>query len=107
MVLEPGLYWEGVGMSVEPSVRGEINRLVRQLRDPCVYEEEGRTFLLYCGGGESAIGIAEVAGVSLSPARSGLRDPIGGRGEFVRSPCEQPARGRAEAVIAIEAVMPR
>ena len=60
VVLEPELYWEGVGMSVEPSVRGEINRLVRQLRDPCVYEEEGRTFLLYCGGGESAIGIAEV-----------------------------------------------
>ena len=60
VVLEPELYWEGVGMSVEPSVRGEINRLVCQLRDPCVYEEEGRTFLLYCGGGESAIGIAEV-----------------------------------------------
>ena len=63
VVLEPELAWEGAGMSIEPSVRGEINRLVRQLRDPCLYEEGGRTYLLYCGGGESAIGIAEVAGL--------------------------------------------
>ena len=63
VVLEPERAWEGAGLRIEPSVRGEINRLVRQLRDPCVYEEEGRTFLLYCGGGESAIGIAEVLGL--------------------------------------------
>ena len=50
-------------MSVEPSMRGEISRLVRQLRDPCVYEEDGRAYLLYSGGGESGIGIAEVAGL--------------------------------------------
>ena len=63
VVLEPEHAWEGAGSSVEPSVRGEINRLVRQLRDPCVYEEDGRTYLLYCGGGESGIGIAEVSGL--------------------------------------------
>ena len=44
-------------------MRGEIDRLVRQLRDPCVYEEDGRTYLLYSGGGESGIGIAEVTGL--------------------------------------------
>ena len=59
-VLEPRHVWEGADLDVEPSVRGEINRVVRQLRDPCVYEEDGRTYMLYCGGGESAIGIAEV-----------------------------------------------
>ena len=63
VVLEPEHPWEGAGLGVEPSVRGEINRLVCQLRDPCVYEEDGRTYLLYCGGGESAIGIAQVPGV--------------------------------------------
>ena len=63
VVLEPERAWEGAGEPVEPSVRGEINRLVRQLRDPCVYEEDGRTYLLYCGGGESGIGIAEVLGL--------------------------------------------
>ena len=60
VVLEPERAWEGAGLGVEPSMRGEINRLVRQLRDPCVCEEDGRTYLLYCGGGESGIGIAEV-----------------------------------------------
>ena len=63
VVLEPERAWEGAGEPVEPSVRGEINRLVRQLRDPCVYEEDDRTYLLYCGGGESGIGIAEVLGL--------------------------------------------
>lgn len=60
VVMEPEYEWEGAGSKVEPSVRGEVNHRVRQLRDPCVYEEHGRTYLLYCGGGESGIGIAEV-----------------------------------------------
>ena len=64
VVLEPEHAWEGTGLRVEPSVRGEINRLVRQLRDPCLYEEDGRTYLLYCGGGESGIGISEVLGLT-------------------------------------------
>ena len=51
-------------MNVEPSMRGEINRLVCQLRDPCLDEEDGRTYLLYCGGGESGIGIAKVLGLA-------------------------------------------
>ena len=64
VVLEPEHAWEGAGMSVEPSARGEIDRLVRQLRDPCVYEEDGRTYLLYSGGGEAGIGIAELTGLA-------------------------------------------
>ena len=63
-VLEPEWEWEGAGLRVEPSARGEANRPVRQLRDPCVFEEDGRTHLLYCGGGESGIGIAEVLGLA-------------------------------------------
>ena len=63
-VLAPEHDWEGAGLRVEPSARGQITRQVRQLRDPCVYEEDGRTYLLYCGGGESGIGIAEVRGLA-------------------------------------------
>ena len=59
-VLEPERDWEGAALRVAPSARGQITRVVRQLRDPCIHEEEGRTYLLYCGGGEAAIGIAEV-----------------------------------------------
>ena len=64
VVLEPEHAWEGADSDIEPSVRGEINRRVRQLRDPCVYEEDGATYLLYCGGGESGIGIAEISGLA-------------------------------------------
>ena len=63
-VLEPEREWEGAGLRVEPSVRGEVTRLVRQLRDPCVFEEDGGTYLLYSGGGESGIGIARVLGLA-------------------------------------------
>ena len=63
VVLAPERAWEGTGKPLEPSVRGEINRLVHQLRDPCVYKEDSRTYLLYSGGGESGIGIAEVLGL--------------------------------------------
>ena len=75
VVLEPELPWEGAGLDVEPSVRGEINRRVRQLRDPCVYEEDGRVYLLYCGGGESGIGIAEVQGLDHRHPREGGSPP--------------------------------
>ena len=64
MVLEPEHAWEGADSDIEPSVRGEINHRVRQLRDPCVYEEDGAAYLLYCGGGESGIGIAEISGLA-------------------------------------------
>jgi hypothetical protein len=33
---------------------------VRQLRDPALFEEEGRTYLLYSVAGESGIAIAEI-----------------------------------------------
>ena len=59
-VLEPELDWEGANEPLLPSVLGEINRSVNQLRDPCLYEEKDRLYLLYCGAGESCIGIAEV-----------------------------------------------
>ena len=66
-VLEPEHEWEGAWtFAIEPSARGEARRLVRQLRDPCVYEEDGKTYLLYCGGGESGIGIAESPGPRLT-----------------------------------------
>ena len=62
-VLEPEHAWEGAALAAEPSARGQVTRLVRQLRDPCVHEEEDRTYVLYSGGGESGIGIAQVLGL--------------------------------------------
>jgi len=33
---------------------------VNQLRDPAVFEEDGRVFLVYAVAGESGLGIAEL-----------------------------------------------
>ena len=49
-VLSPELPWE----------RGIVDGRVNQLRDPAIYEEDGRTYLLYSTAGESGIGIAEL-----------------------------------------------
>jgi len=63
-VLRPERPWEGVHEPLTPSRRGAITVAANQLRDPCVFEEEGRMFLLYAVAGESGIGIAELtAGV--------------------------------------------
>jgi len=59
-VLRPEFDWEGADAPVEPSVRSTAYGMVNQLRDPALFEENGRIFLLYTVGGESGIAIAEV-----------------------------------------------
>ena len=62
-LLEPELTWEGGDLALETSVMGAVDGRVRQLRDPCVFEDDdGRMYLLYCGAGESGIGVAELTG---------------------------------------------
>ena len=59
-VLHPERPWEGANEPVEPSIRSVAYDLVNQLRDPAIYEEDGRVYLLYAIGGEAGIGIAEL-----------------------------------------------
>jgi len=59
VVLVPERDWEGTIHPVEASENGSATG-VRQLRDPFIYEEDGRIFLLYSGAGEEAIGLAEL-----------------------------------------------
>ena len=59
-VLRPERDWEGADAPLEPSVRSTAYGRVNQLRDPAIYEEDGRVFLLYAVAGESGIAIAEV-----------------------------------------------
>jgi len=59
-VLRPEREWEGAQFPVEPSRRGSIDEPVNQLRDPAIYEEDGRVYLLYAVAGERGIGIAEI-----------------------------------------------
>ena len=59
-MLRPERDWEGADAPLEPSVRSTAYGHVNQLRDPAIFEEDGRTFLLYAVAGESGIAIAEV-----------------------------------------------
>lgn len=57
-LLRPELDWEGAGIAPAPSAFDWAPEPVNQLRDPFLYEEEGRLYLLHTGGGEQAIGLA-------------------------------------------------
>ena len=59
-VLKPERAWEGANEPVEPSRFGATYEVVNQLRDPAIFEEDGRLFLLYSTAGEQAIAIAEL-----------------------------------------------
>jgi hypothetical protein len=59
-VLRPERDWEGATAPLEPSIRSTAYGKVNQLRDPAIYVEDGRVFLLYAVAGESGIGLAEV-----------------------------------------------
>jgi hypothetical protein len=59
VVLAPEREYEGVGAALTPSsFKGETN--VRQLRDPYLFVDGDRTYLLYAVAGETGIGIATV-----------------------------------------------
>jgi aminoglycoside phosphotransferase (APT) family kinase protein len=62
-VLAPEQPWEGADLCVDPSERGWADEPVHQLRDPAIYEEDGRAYLLYSTAGESGIAIAELESV--------------------------------------------
>jgi hypothetical protein len=66
LVLEPEEEWEGASLPLAPSKGGIARKPHRQLRDPAIFEEDGKTWLLYSVAGESGIAIAR-----LEPSRPG------------------------------------
>ena len=59
-VLKPEMDYEGVNCPMTKSRRGSVHEPVHQLRDPCIFEEDGKTYLLYSVAGEHGIAIAEI-----------------------------------------------
>ena len=51
---------EGADAPLEPSIRSVAYGPVNQLRDPAIFVEDGRTYLLYAVAGETGIAIAEL-----------------------------------------------
>lgn len=60
VVLEPETDYEGAGLPLEESTYGAAKGPVRQLRDPAVFEDEGKRYLLYSVAGEQGIAIARL-----------------------------------------------
>ena len=56
----PSARWEGADAPLVRSVRSTAYGQVNQLRDPAIFEEDGRVYLLYAVAGESGIAIAEI-----------------------------------------------
>jgi hypothetical protein len=59
-LLEPTREYEGIRFPLQPSRSGEAEN-VRQVRDPFVFREGGKTYLLYSVAGESGIALATLA----------------------------------------------
>jgi hypothetical protein len=58
-VIQPEKDYEGIFHPDAPSEYGSaIN--VRQLRDPCIFEEDGQIYLFYSIAGEMGIGMAKI-----------------------------------------------
>lgn len=57
--------WEGGDLPAEASKYGAIMQRVNQLRDPAIFEENNRIFLLYAIAGEQGIGIGELCKISV------------------------------------------
>jgi len=63
-LLGPQESWEGGDCALAPSMVGAAEKRLREVRDPCVFEDfDGARYLLYAGAGESAIGIARLEGI--------------------------------------------
>lgn len=58
--LKPEAAYEGAALRIAPSVRGGVFAPVRQLRDPAVFQDGARSYLLYSIAGEQGIAIAEL-----------------------------------------------
>lgn len=60
LILSPEKAYEGGDLPRVPSAPGRAARRVCQLRDPCVFCEDGKTYLLYCVAGESGLALARI-----------------------------------------------
>ena len=59
-VLRPGTPFEGADLPVVRSRVGAVTGREHALRDPFIFEDDGRTYLLYSVAGESGIALAEL-----------------------------------------------
>jgi hypothetical protein len=59
-ILRPEAAYECPSLPNEPSEAGDVKGPVQQLRDPGIFEEDGKTYLFYSFCGEQGIAAAEL-----------------------------------------------
>ena len=59
-LLRAEMPWEGAGEPVLPSRMGPADKRVNQLRDPFIFSEGGRLWLIYACAGESGLALAQL-----------------------------------------------
>ncbi|MGE0131000.1 MAG: hypothetical protein AB7U82_23225 [Blastocatellales bacterium] len=59
-ILKPEMSYEGADLPDAPSKEGAARGRVRQLRDPAIFREGGKSYLLYSVAGENGIAIAKI-----------------------------------------------
>jgi len=62
-IMRPEMPYECASLPVEPSAVGDVEVPVRQIRDPGIFEEGGRTYLIYSTCGEQGLAGAEITGL--------------------------------------------
>lgn len=63
-VLKPETEYEGAGVPLAASKSGRSKARENAVRDPAIFREDGRTYLLYSVAGEYGIGIAEIVSMA-------------------------------------------
>lgn len=58
--LSPETEWEGAKLPLSAGRIGALDTPIHALRDPALFQEDGKTYLLYAIAGESGIAIAEI-----------------------------------------------
>ncbi len=60
ILLESETEYEGASLPLAPSKNGALNVPARQLRDPAIFHENGRRYMLYAVAGEQGVAISEL-----------------------------------------------
>jgi hypothetical protein len=58
--LKPEKKWEGADLPLTAGRIGAVNQPIHALRDPAIFQDGGKVYLLYAVAGESGIAIAEL-----------------------------------------------
>jgi hypothetical protein len=63
-ILAPETDYEGGNLKLEPSEFGATSKPARQLRDPAIFQENKKIYLIYSCAGESSLAIADLCSIS-------------------------------------------